>query len=299
MKLLGRYRNGTYFVSIYSDGTKVRMAPNDVFDPEFAENVDVQTSNKCDNNCSFCYAGCSPDGEFGKLLGWQFLETLHPYTEMALNLNFPVQDDFEDFLKYLKSKNVIANITVNQNHFEKYESFIKYLDGERLINGIGISLVNPTDEFIDKVRNYPNAVIHVINGIVTSDKLERMFNKGLKLLILGYKDLGRGIDYRNNCKDNVAINQKYISDNINQLVDKFDVISFDNLALKQIDVRSLLTDEQWNEFYMGGDSNYTFFINLVDGYFAANSLSPIHYPIGERSMDEMFNIIKGSVKDEF
>lgn len=297
MKLLGQYRNGTYFVSIYSDGTKVRMAPDDVFIPDFAENVDVQTSNRCNNNCSFCYAGCTPDGSFGKLLGWRFLESLHPYTEMALNLNFPVQDDFIDFLKYLKTKKVIANVTVNQNHFEQHEPYIKSLYEQDLIHGLGVSLVKPTVDFINKIKCYPDAVIHVINGIVTPWQLDRMSNNGLKLLILGYKDIGRGIDYKSDHSDKIETNQRYISNHIEELIKKFKVISFDNLALEQINVRRLLSDEQWEEFYMGDDGTVTFFINLVEGYFAANSLSSIHYPIGEKSMDEMFKIIRGTLNE--
>ncbi len=297
MKLLGQYRNGTYFVSIYNDGTKVRMAPDDVFIPDFAENVDVQTSNRCNNNCSFCYAGCTPDGSFGKLLGWRFLESLHPYTEMALNLNFPVQDDFIDFLKYLKTKKVIANITVNQNHFEQHEPYIKSLYEQDLIHGLGVSLVKPTVDFINKIKCYPDAVIHVINGIVTPWQLDRMSNNGLKLLILGYKDIGRGVDYKSDHSDKIETNQRYISNHIEELIKKFKVISFDNLALEQINVKRLLSDEQWEEFYMGDDGTVTFFINLVDGYFAANSLSSIHYPIGEKSMDEMFKIIRGTLNE--
>lgn len=297
MKLLGQYRNGTYFVSIYNDGTKVRVAPDDVFIPDFAENVDVQTSNRCNNNCSFCYAGCTPDGSFGKLLGWRFLESLHPYTEMALNLNFPVQDDFIDFLKYLKTKKVIANVTVNQNHFEQHEPYIKSLYEQDLIHGLGVSLVKPTVDFINKIKCYPDAVIHVINGIVTPWQLDRMSNNGLKLLILGYKDIGRGVDYKSDHSDKIETNQRYISNHIEELIKKFKVISFDNLALEQINVKRLLSDEQWEEFYMGDDGTVTFFINLVDGYFAANSLSSIHYPIGEKSMDEMFNIIRSNSID--
>lgn len=297
MKLLGQYRNGTYFVSIYNDGTKVRIAPDDVFIPDFAENVDVQTSNRCNNNCSFCYAGCTPDGSFGKLLGWRFLESLHPYTEMALNLNFPVQDDFIDFLKYIKTKKVIANITVNQNHFEQHEPYIKSLYEQDLIHGLGVSLVKPTVDFINKIKCYPDAVIHVINGIVTPWQLDRMSNNGLKLLILGYKDIGRGVDYKSDHSDKIETNQRYISNHIEELIKKFKVISFDNLALEQINVKRLLSDEQWEEFYMGDDGTVTFFINLVDGYFAANSLSSIHYPIGEKSMDEMFKIIRGTLNE--
>ena len=92
--------------------------------------------------------------------------------------------------------------------------------------------------------------------------------------------------------DKVQKNQKWLYDNLDMIFPHFKVVSFDNLALMQLDVRRMFTDEQWEEFYMGDDGTSTFFLNLVDGYFAKNSLSLVHYPIGDLSMDEMFNIIR-------
>lgn len=51
--------------------------------------------------------------------------------------------------------------------------FIRKLRDEGLIYGLGISLSNPwQDGFVDAVKEFPNAVIHVINGIVTMQDLE-------------------------------------------------------------------------------------------------------------------------------
>jgi len=74
--------------------------------------------------------------------------------------------------------------------------------------------------------------------------------------------------------------------------DGFAVASFDNLAIEQLDVRRLLSDEEWNEFYGGDDGTFSFYINLVSGYFAKNSLSDVHYPIGDLTMDQMFDTIR-------
>ena len=86
---------------------------------------------------------------------------------------------------------------------------------------------------------------------------------------------------------------KWLYENLKNIIPHFKVISFDNLSLNQLEVKRLLSEKQWDEFYGGDDGTFTFFINLVDGYFAKNSLSPIHYPIENLTMDEMFNIIKG------
>ena len=79
--------------------------------------------------------------------------------------------------------------------------------------------------------------------------------------------------------------------NLKDMAHHFKVLSFDNLSLNQLQVRRLLTDAQWDEFYGGDDGTFTFFINLVEGYFSKNSLSEVKYPIGDLSMDEMFKII--------
>ena len=239
-----------------------------------------------------CYANCTPDGRFGKLNGWHFLETLHPGTEMALNLNFPMPDDFFDLLRYLKSQGIITNVTINQNHFEAYEDIIKQMYDEELIHGLGISLTRATRVFIEMVQQYTNAVIHVINGLLNKEQYEILKDCHLKILILGYKDVGRGISYHN--KEDLLIknNHEWLYDNLHEVIKHFKVASFDNLALEQLNVRRLLTDEKWDEFYGGNDGTFTFFINLVDGYFAKNSMSDIHYSIGDLSMDEMFNIIR-------
>ena len=108
MELLTKYQNGNLTTELYSDGTRVRYTKDDEFKPSFAENVDVHISNRCDNGCKMCYANCTPTGEFGKLEGWKFLDTLHEGTEMALNLNFPMPDNFFDFLKSLRSKEMLS-----------------------------------------------------------------------------------------------------------------------------------------------------------------------------------------------
>jgi len=167
MSIIARYRNGNLITTLCSDGTRIRETDEDDFRPAFAENVDVHISDRCDNQCPMCYANCTPDGNFADLFKWKFLDSLHPGTEMALNLNFPLHPDIEKFLYLLKEKEIVANATVNQRHFEQNEESIKRLIDEKLIWGLGVSLTNATPEFVSRIQKYPNAVIHVINGILT------------------------------------------------------------------------------------------------------------------------------------
>lgn len=299
--MIAKYQNGNVTVTIdLNDGTKIRETPDDEFKPDFAECCDVHISDCCDNGCEFCYAGCTKDGKYGDLLSWEFLNHLHPYTEMAINIQAPISPDLILFLVNMKKQKVIVNATVNQNHFMRdgFRSFLKKCVDEELIHGIGISLVNPTDDFIEKLREFPNAVIHVINGIVTTEQLHRLAYRGLKLLILGYKDIGRGATYIENPEQKHLVRNRkgFLYWNLKFILDEnwFDVVAFDNLALGQLNLKRFLTEEEWAEFYMGDDGTSTFFINLVDGTFGKNSLTTKEQriPIGDKSIDEMFREVR-------
>ena len=290
MKTLGVYKNGNYRVILLDDGTKIRETNGDEFIPSFAENCDVKITDKCDGGCPFCYEGCTPNGKHGDILNYKFLDTLHPYTELAINGNDMSHPDLIPFLKKLKEKKVIANMTVNQIHFERYQSMIRYLIDSGLIYGLGISLNNPTEKFIELVKTYPNAVIHVINGILSPSDVGMLADNDLKILILGYKLLRRGINHYTTDHENIDCLQHWLKANLEEMLSHFKVISFDNLAINQLDVKRLMSEEEWNEFYMGDDGNYTFYLDLVEGNFGKNSLATDRYPIMD-NIDDMFQKI--------
>ena len=293
MDIISTYRNGNYLVSIYDDGTKIRTTKEDKFVPDFSESCDLTITEYCDGNCKWCYAGCSLEGKHCDFSFYdKLLSSLHPYTELAINGNDLSHPDLIPFLQKMKSQNIIVNMTVNQLHFEREYDKIRSLIKDKLIYGLGISLRNPSKEFISKVKEIPNAVIHVINGVTSPNDFIALMNKGLKILILGYKQTGRGVEWYEADKENIIEKQKWLKCNLASLLDKFKVISFDNLALEQLNVRDFLTEEEWEKFFMGYDSEFTFYINLVQGYFAKNSMDNRHYPIGNMTIDECFDFIR-------
>lgn len=233
MKLLAKYKNGNITVTRWDDGTTVRHTDDDEFRPMFAENCDVKITDKCDGGCQFCYEGCTVHGKHGDIMNDKFINSLYPYTELALNGNDLSHPDLVPFLSRLKEKKVIANLTVNQIHFERHYNFIKELLDKKLIWGLGISLREPTDAFIYLVKTIPNAVIHTINGILTENDLDRLANHDLKILILGYKTTGRGLEYRSNNLGELMKNTTYLGLMLPTIVKDnwFKVISFDNLAI--------------------------------------------------------------------
>ena len=290
MKLLGVYKNGNYKCILFNDGTKIRETNEDEFIPSFAENCDCKITDKCDGGCPFCYEGCTPNGKHGDILNYKFLDTLHPYTELAINGNDMSHPDLIPFLEKLKEKKVIANMTVNQIHFERHQDMIRDLVDRGLIHGLGISLNNPTENFISLVKQYPNAVIHVINGILLPSDVEMLSDHNLKILILGYKQLRRGVDWYDKNNTYVTANQRWLKKKLGDIISHFEVVSFDNLAITQLDVKKLMSEEDWEEFYMGDDGKYTFYLDLVEGTVGKNSLATDRHPIMD-NIDDMFNKI--------
>lgn len=293
MDLLGIYKNGNFITKIFSDGTKIRETDDNEFIPDFAENMDIKISNYCDVGCKFCHEGSTNNGKHGDILNQKFIETLHPYQEVALGGGDATSHpDLLPFLYKLKEKKVIVNMTVNQKHFEQKQGLIRKLVDEKLVYGLGVSLVNPTEKFISLIKQYPNAVIHVINGVLKESDAKVLYDKNLKILILGYKQLRRGNEWYSEDRENIIDNQMWLKENLRSLIEHFDVVSFDNLAIEQLEVQRLMSNEEWDEFYMGDDGSVTYFIDMVEQKFAKSSTASFdeRYDLLD-SVDKMFQKI--------
>lgn len=153
--------------------------------------------------------------------------------------------------------------------------------------------VNPNEGFISTVKRYPNAVIHVINGLLRLSDVEILANQGLKILILGYKYLRRGEEWYHEDYENIVARQKCLQENLADMMGKFEVLSFDNLAIEQLGVRELLPKKGWDQFYAGDDGAYTYYIDMVERKFAINSTAPPdkRYDLLD-SVDDMFEKIR-------
>lgn len=291
------YLNGNCITSInLIDGTKVHETQDendDEFTFDFAESCDLNISNRCDGGCQWCYQGCTLQGKHADLKNAKFLDTLHPYTELAINGNDLSHPDLVWFLEKMRNEEVIVSMTVNQKHFMRHIDFIRELVSKGLIKGIGVSLVEPTEEFIDLISQFPNAIIHVIAGIVTKEELDRLSDHNLKILILGYKATkNRGkIYYEGGHKEEIEDKIKWLSENLHDYFSKFKVVSFDNLCIEQLNVRNIIGEKMWKKHYMGNDGTHTFYIDLVNKKFAKTSISDKQYDLLD-NVDDMFKVIQ-------
>ena len=241
----------------------------------------MKISNKCNIGCSFCHENSKPEGNIADFEKWKpFLRTLHVGTELALGggaISSIPSNDFQKFLEFLKEIGINTNITINQKELEDsaFLENIKTYIKHKLIRGIGISFTGKSAVLEELVKRYKERiVIHVINGIVSEDDISYLSSLNCKILILGYKNFGRGLSYLNKFDKIIENNQKFIKDNILEIAYKFKSVSFDCLAVEQLDLKHGINENDWERLYMGDDGSHTMYIDLVEGTYGVNSTSP-------------------------
>lgn len=270
MKKIGTYVNGNTVVTIYDDGTKVRNIGENP-EPEFPESMDLKITNRCDLRCPMCAECAIPIGSHANLND-PILETIHPYTELAIGGGNPLEHPgLVPFLKKMRDQKVICNITVNVAHFLKHHHFLKTMTEEKLIYGLGISIPGNIPHEFRGVREFPNAVIHTICGYTPMETYVDLENMDLNLLVLGYKNKGEGRSYLNQHMSTIVSNTAKLSDRIFSMKSKFKGIAFDNLAVEQLMLKERMPKEEYNKLYMGNDGEYTMYIDLVTRTYAKSS----------------------------
>lgn len=214
--------------------------------------------------------------------------------------------DLLPFLIKLKEKKVFANLTVNQMHFLQNQDKLLIWSAEGLIHGLGVSLVKPTEELFEALKKFPNAVIHVIAGILTEGQIKELMEHGqdIKLLILGYKDIRRGAEYHvqdykrwignNHSGDSIDHKIMVLESKLLKMFNAIKVVSFDCLAIEQLHIKDHLPPQVWDRFYQGEDGTMTFYIDMVNQQFAESSTAPFEdrMSIGNLTVDGMFQTIK-------
>jgi len=298
--LLHEYKNGNAEIKIYSDGTRICETEDDEFKFEVPLNMDIKITNKCDMGCLECHENSIPNGKHAELESFKFLDSWLLGCEAAIGGGMVTEHPkFIEILKLFKSKGIITNATFHQDEFVENFELIKQLQEDGLLYGIGVSLHKPNHELICCVNQLNNVVLHVIAGLTNDKQLkyiyENCWNK--KILILGYKTFRRGLNLYFNQKETIDKNIEMLRINLPKLIGKFDVVSFDNLALEQLDVKSLVSEKLWNKFYQGDEGSSNMYIDAVEKKFARNSTSEIRHDLQD-DVKNMFKIIKEKIINE-
>lgn len=278
------YKNGSYLVMILDDGTKIRYNKLNIYKPDRVESMDIKITNQCDMGCIMCHENSVLDGKHANLNdSFSIINSIPPYTELAIGGGNPLTHPrLKLFLNICKERKFIANITINKYHFLKDYDYIEYLYLNNYINGIGISVFDITDEEIKMIKNV-DGVCHVIIGITPIEVMKKLADNNIKVLVLGYKNFRRGEKHYKDFKNEIDISINTWSDFISKAIQEkyYSVISFDNLAIKQLNLKEKLSQKEWDSFFMGDDgidgefSSASMYIDLVEQKFALNSCTPL------------------------
>lgn len=273
-----KYRNGNAVVTLdLRDGTRIIEYPdNERLTLDTPLNIDIRVSTQCPygyntntkkSTCTFCHESALVDGQechYGVLQQILMDAKLPRGTEIALGVN-QVTEDLVQFVKNLYRLGLVVNITMNERYITEFgDTVLKQM--LPYVFGLGISYrsLQGCLSLPDWIADYPHTVIHVINGIDNFDDVKELSVKYHKLLVLGEKDFGF-----NRGKVNLdTLEHKQWKSNIMQLTKIFDIVSFDNLGLQQLEIRGKITNEEYKSFYQGEHSMY---INAVEQYFAPSS----------------------------
>ena len=278
------YQNGNCAVDIFSDGTKIRTWDG-IPRPVFPESMDVKITNRCslENHCKWCHEGSVKDGEHADLVGLlPVFDGLPPGVELAIGGGNPLSHPHLVWLlEKLSGLGLIANITVNELHLSQYMGFLEQLITGHLVYGVGVTYTGTDPESLRHINGLSeNIVYHMITGVHDVDDIQN----ATKALVLGYKRIRKGESFFSLA----------VEENLYRWYTRIPLyfgkvpISFDNLALEQLNIKRFLPKSEWDNFYMGNDGQFTFYIDGVKMEYAISSTSMDRHQVGTKTAAEIF-----------
>lgn len=268
-----KYTNGGYQVEIHQDGTKIRTKLAENATIQFPEHMDIKITDWCDAGCAWCHEKSTPAGKHGNLkAAVKLLEDLPAGIELAIGGGDPLaHPDFSYFVEALTEQGKICNVTVNGKHFDKHLPTLEHLVNKGALHGIGYSFQGTIPEW-----EYPNLVIHMITGVHSPVSLDGLSPK--KLLLLGYKNFGRGADLMKVIEASVQSNILQWYRELYHVITTHHV-SFDNLAIEQLNPKRLFVNmADYDYRHMGAEGSFGLYVDAVKQEYALASYCEERFP---------------------
>jgi hypothetical protein len=281
MTLLAAYQTGNVRVKIFSDGTKLRTYPSEQKPkPLLPESIDLKITNSCGLSCFYCHESSSFDGSHANVETINhFINQMLPGTEVAIGGGNPlIHPELEQIIKTMTERRIIPNITINAGHLTGIVVQKIKLLRTMGIKGVGLTYHYNCNGGKIMAAHDDNTVIHVVLGIHKLASIRKFLEEcrpeSLKLLLLGFKHYGRatGLDEYHKSQIHLEILRwRYF---LRSIVTQYKChVSFDNLAIKQLQLKTRILPEVWKVQYMGDDGQHTMYIDAVKNQFAVNSTS--------------------------
>lgn len=271
-------KNGNYEFTInLEDGTKIRTVEDNIVPrPEYPESIDLKITDRCDLECPMCHESSTNNGVHADYDFVHNLISTSETPEFAIGGGNPLT--FPKINELLSIPNKILNMTVHSKHLDDYKKIIKTQP-----RALGISYsTSKYSEIVDFINEHPEVqvVIHLIAGYNTLNDLSKCIDLYKRILILGYKDYGRGM---NHAPNKLLEWRKEFA----RFINRKNIIAFDNLAIDQLDLRRFFLKKDFDSLYMGDEGQFTMYVDAVKKEFAKSSTSQ-RKPANNLTLKEMF-----------
>lgn len=278
--VIASYRNGGYEVSIHVDGTKVREAVDPGVPPEHPEQMDLKVTDWCDAGCHWCHEMSTKRGAHGDVDAMlSLLSGLPAGVEIAIGGGDPLSHpEFPRLARGLRDAGLIPSVTVNGRHLERSLPVLEALVAEKAVYGVGVSFFRKLPDW-----DYQHKVVHMIAGVDDPSVLDGAPRQ--KILVLGYKDFGRGEKHLSKHSGAVAEGVARWRRELLWIAREHHV-SFDTLAISQLEPsRLFLSEEDYSKRFMGEEGEFSMYVDGVRREFAVSSYSAERRPWSDvRSM---------------
>jgi len=172
-------------------------------------------------------------------------------------------------------------VTINSRHFDLHRKRLESLTSKGLIFGVGVSVLDKFPEW-----DYENMVSHIIVG-VNGPKLLMQAEKRHKVLLLGYKTFGRGAHFASRLDTMIAENKAMWYRALPSVLRQHHV-SFDNLAIEQLNPKRCLAPDVYEQHYMGHEGQFSMYIDAVEQQYALCSYAQERKGWHQSTLEEMF-----------
>jgi hypothetical protein len=266
MSLVKSYRNGTYRVQINTETGSKYFFGNDLSEPDFPDSIDLKITDHCLCGCPFCYEGSNPKGQHAstRIIKEIFSCLPEEPIEVAIGGGDPLDHpELDEIINFLTDRGHIVNMTVSVYDIGRY------IPRDDKISGLGISLgsIEPSEiPYIVETHGWKQTVWHAIAGITPLKTITELLDRGDRVLVLGYKNMGRG---RREVMPDLRPYEIFFKSRIHSA--KPGILSFDELGVQQLRLSGTLMQNQWDLIWLGPEFSHSMFIDAVVGKFYPSS----------------------------
>lgn len=289
----------------FGDMTIVNFEDNNIEKLNVPYLIDINITDKCNNNCSFCYRSCNNNGNHASYKDISnALELLHFCGVMEFVIgggDITEHNDINHLFCIFKRYKTSCTL--------HYKSFIKIVENGSIVQylksfkSIAISLTDADDCAIKRINEIINNLdcrenqfnYQFIAELTPISRLKSIYHElssGISFNILGYKETGRGSIY-SECNNLINIDQEYIKGLM-----KFRSVSCDATFAKKY--REILIKNGASDLHLAKqDGLCTCFYDLVGKYIQQSSYSNEIYELNIKDFVDGYGWLNYDGKNNF